>query len=111
MTVVAEALTALAQEPWCFAPAQIASLTDFQLIRVYLEPAAERAKRFRQDAPPPPNRPAVPPREAGPDHEPGTDEHRRQVIDVAFMGEMGMSRQKAERLYSQQYQAWRAAKG
>jgi hypothetical protein len=32
-------------EPWCFPPATIARLTDYQIHHVYVLPAAERARR------------------------------------------------------------------
>ncbi len=42
-------MIALAQEPWCFHPNQIARLTDWQIINVYLKPAAKRAEAMRRD--------------------------------------------------------------
>ena len=42
----------LAQEPWCFPPAIIAGLTDFQIEHVYVRPAVERAKRSDPNAMP-----------------------------------------------------------
>lgn len=44
-----EALTALAQEPWCFHPDQIARLTDWQVVNLYLKPAAKRADAMRRE--------------------------------------------------------------
>lgn len=35
----------MCQEPWCFHPDQIATLTDFQIEWLYLRPAAERSGR------------------------------------------------------------------
>lgn len=103
---------ALAQEPWGFHPDQIASLTDWQIVELYLRPAARRAEEFKKDLPAPPGapraegpRPAAPPAAApgdGPEGEPGGELHRRQVVGQAFMGVMGMSREQAEALYEQQ---------
>lgn len=44
---------ALAQEPWCFTPDQIARLTDYQIMRLYLVPAAERGRQPGEPVPPP----------------------------------------------------------
>ena len=119
MTLVAEMLTALCQEPWCFGPETIAGLTDHQILHHYLLPAAERAKRMaeesRQGLPTaPPAAGGTPARRAsssGPDGEPGSPVHRRQVVEQAFMGTMGMSREAAERLYDRQLQQWRDEQG
>ena len=108
--------TALLQEPWCFHEAQVAALTDWQIVHRYLEPAAERADRLRDEMPgaggPPgaarPARPARPGKATAPDHEPGTPEHRRQLVEAAFVGTMGMKREAAERYYDGQLAAWRA---
>lgn len=111
-------MTALAQEPWCFDTEQIARLTDYQLVHVYILPAVRRAEEYRKDSPatgggyqPPPrfDRDAKPgdPGYRGPDYEPGTPGHRRQIVEMAFMGVMGMKREAAERLYEKQLQQWR----
>jgi hypothetical protein len=44
-----EAMTALAQEPWCFHPDQIARLTDWQIMNVYLRPAVKRSEQMRKE--------------------------------------------------------------
>lgn len=112
--MILEAYVALAQEPWCFHPEQIAKLTDWQIAKLYLEPAWERAEKLREDVPPPPagGRPNLPPRRGGraaaPDYEPGTPEHREQLVTAAFMGVMGMKREQAERYYDRQLAAWQA---
>jgi hypothetical protein len=46
----------LLQEPWCFAPDQVARLTAWQVEHLYLRPAAERAKQMKR-----PPLPADPP--------------------------------------------------
>lgn len=88
----------------------------------YLMPAAERAERVRDEAKMPAGLPAggatgpasLPsPRSArkastAPDYEPGTPGHRRQIIEQAFMGVMGLKRDAAERLYEKQLADWRA---
>lgn len=43
------ALKALAQEPWCYLPHQIACLTDWQVLELYLKPAAKRAEEMRRE--------------------------------------------------------------
>ena len=111
--MIAERLVALAQEPWCFHPDRIATLTDHQIDHVYVGPAAERSEEMRKDLPDAagPNRAPSgyrPPRAAdcGPDYEPGTPGHRRQIVEQAFIGVMGMKRDAAERLYEKQLQQW-----
>ncbi len=42
-------MIALAQEPWCYHPDQIARLTDWQIVNVYLKPAASRAAEMRKE--------------------------------------------------------------
>jgi len=41
----------LALEPWGFGPDQLARLTDFQVVELYLKPAAERAEQLRRETP------------------------------------------------------------
>lgn len=36
-------------EPWCFDPEQIARLTDWQVMHLYLKPAMERTEQMRKD--------------------------------------------------------------
>lgn len=48
---------------------------------------------------------------SGPDHPPGTPGHRKQVVEQAFMGVMGMKRDRAEALYDRQLAEWRAQQG
>ncbi len=43
-----EMLTALAQEPWCFHPSQIAELTDWQVMELYIKPAVKRADELKK---------------------------------------------------------------
>lgn len=101
---------ALVQEPWCFHPAQVAELTDWQIVELYLKPASERADEFQRNHPTPgpapaggksrPTRPAK--GSSAPDYEPGTPGHRRQLVEMAFMGVMGMKRDAAEAEYDRQ---------
>lgn len=48
----------MAQEPWGFSPDQLAKLTDFQVLELYLKPAAERADSLKRE--PAPRRNDVP---------------------------------------------------
>jgi len=41
----------LAQEPWGFSPDVLARLTDFQVLELYLKPAAERADQLKRESP------------------------------------------------------------
>lgn len=41
----------MAQEPWGFSPDQLAKLTDFQVLELYLKPAAERADQLKREQP------------------------------------------------------------
>jgi len=111
-------LTALCQEPWCFPPSVVAELTDHQILHHYLLPAAERARRMAEEsrqglptAPPAAGSPQARANRSGPDGEPGSPVHRRQIVEMAFMGTMGMSREAAERLYDKQLQQWRDEQG
>lgn len=113
----------LCQEPWCFHPDQIARLTDWQIVHLYFEPAIERSKqmeaeRSRATGSTVPADPqaigkrkiygASEPGQSGPDYEPGTPGHRKQIIESAFMGVMGLKREQAERLYEKQLAQWHA---
>jgi len=108
----------LCQEPWCFTPAQVGRLTDWQVEHLYAKPAAERAERMQQDFPQPGGTPATPAagtrpaREAsaGPPGEPGSPEHRAACV-AAFVQFQGLKRERAERQYERQLAAWLAEKG
>jgi hypothetical protein len=39
----------MAGEPWCMKPWDIARLTDFQILHLYIMPAAERAEAMRRE--------------------------------------------------------------
>lgn len=107
-----ERLALLTGEPWCFDSDQIARLTDWQILNLYLLPAVKRAEEFRRDHGSPDSAPVsastgttpYPARQAaeGPPGEPGSPEHRKAIIEQAFMPYMGLSREKAERLYDKQ---------
>ena len=96
----------LAQEPWCYDPARIGRLTDWQIERLYAGPAAERAKEATGG---PPKSPGAR-RDAAAAAEPGTTEHRAQIVG-ALMGTFGMSRARAETQYEKQLQQWRDSQG
>jgi hypothetical protein len=54
----------MAQEPWCYHPEQIATLTDWQVMYLYLKPASDRAEEMRKqmekDRPKTPGMPSEP---------------------------------------------------
>jgi hypothetical protein len=88
----------VAQEPWCYHPEQIASLTDWQLEFLYHQPAVERQKQLAKNLPESEGsgescNPADPPPSDSP-------EFREWVI--AQFQAMGMSRKTAETQYEQQ---------
>lgn len=91
----------LAQEPWCFHPEQIASLTDWQIEHLYARPAVERAKHY-EEASGGAQRGERPVEHAQPTDtpEPGSPGFRDWVI-VQFM-KMGMTRSAAEAQYERQ---------
>lgn len=108
--MIQDSYTALTQEPWCFTVEQIARLTDWQIVELYLKPANERSERMRADMPATPGKTvnAVGSRrEPSPDSEPGTEAHRRQIV-AGMMGTMGMPRQRAEAEYDRQLAEWQA---
>lgn len=109
---------ALCQEPWCFTPAEIARLTDWQILELYLKPASERAREFEEkmrrdhpnlgDRPPPTAGPTPTPPSGGgrrgdngPPGEPGSEEHRSACVN-ASVAVMGMPRAAAEAMYERQ---------
>ena len=47
--MIQQALEMLAQEPWCFHPNQIATLTDWQIEELYARPAIERNKKWDEE--------------------------------------------------------------
>lgn len=95
----------LAQEPWCFCPAVIAEMTDWQIEYLYARPAAERAEKLRREvkgegATPPSSPNSIP-------HEPGSKDHKAVVVSAMMNGPLGMSRAKAEAAYEAQLAAYR----
>jgi hypothetical protein len=116
----------LAQEPWCFHPEQIASLTDWQIENLYAKPALERSKKWQEEREQIPSgerlrseangdgvhvgtfpdgtkRYRVPnsePDQSGPPSDPNSPEMREWVIRQ-FMT-MGMKRATAEKRYDEQ---------
>jgi len=86
-------------EPWCFTPAEIAPLTDYQIDEVYLKPAVRRAEameRERKGLPPPPT-----PGEKAPDAPPP-----RGAVVAFAMSTFGKTREQAEAMYDAQLAAW-----
>jgi hypothetical protein len=47
--MIAMQLQMMCQEPWCFTPAQVAELTDWQIEHLYYRPAIERAQKLESD--------------------------------------------------------------
>lgn len=89
-------------EPWCFPPAVIADLTDFQIHNVYVMPAVQRARKESakmqpqaQHAPPD----AAPARHVGP-----TVKELGETTDevVAFYVSMGLGVETARRMAAEQ---------
>jgi hypothetical protein len=92
----------LTQEPWCFHPEQIATLTDWQIEHLYAKPAIERAKQIESQRK---GKPAMRRDENAATAtvqplEPGSPEFRGWVI-AQFMT-MGMNRADAEKQYEEQ---------
>ncbi len=92
----------LAQQPWCFHPEQIATLTDWQIERLYARAALQRAERWeaehavREPSESPSNQ----------NHHPGsppepTSPHFREWVLSQFQA-MGLSRNEAESRYAEQ---------
>jgi hypothetical protein len=50
--MIRQAIEMMAQEPWCFHPEQIATLTDWQLEYLYRQPAEERTRQMKKEQPP-----------------------------------------------------------
>ena len=111
----------LAGEPFCFHTDQIARLTDWQIVELYIRPAVEKMKEFQEKHPATPGKPlgsrrpptvtmGDPGGYRGPDYEPGTPEHRKQLVEMAFMGVQGLSRERAEAQYDRQLAKWHAEK-
>lgn len=97
----------LCQEPWCFTPDQIGRLTDWQIMELYGKPAAKRAERL--------GAPTAPKalggrRENAPDAEPGTPEHRAQIV-AGMVQAMGWKPERAAAEYDRQLALWKAQKG
>jgi hypothetical protein len=95
----------LCQEPWCFTPEQIGRLTDWQILELYAKPASERAERMSSPTGP---KPLGTRRE--PDAEPGTPEHRAQVVG-GMVRTMGWKPERAAAEYDRQLALWKAQKG
>jgi hypothetical protein len=112
--VISDCLTALCQEPWCFSIDQIASMTDWQIVTLYLDPAIERSKKLQSDHKTPASEPKSvgkrPERsrdeDTGPPGEPGSPEHRNAIVG-AFMSVQGLKRDKAIEQYDKQLAQWR----
>lgn len=90
----------LAQEPWCFHPEQIASLTDWQIEHLYVRPAVERVQRLEAERRGGQAAAASIPATSDSSPDPSQPEFRGWVV-AQFMA-MGMSRAEAERRYEEQ---------
>jgi hypothetical protein len=44
---------------------------------------------------------------SGPDYEPGSKGHRKQIVELAYMAIQGLPREAAERLYDKQLTQWK----
>lgn len=86
----------LAQEPWCFHPEQIATLTDWQIEHLYARPAVERANEAKRRAEGRGESPHH--REAHP--APGTPQFKSWVVNQFLKS--GMSLDQAIKKYDQQ---------
>ena len=102
------ALTALAQEPWCYTPEQIARLTDWQVLNVYLKPAIERAEEMRKQMPPPPTMPNGhsltsfdAPGTSGMPSEPSVTMFDRETA-IGLMTDLGLSPEQAAAAYDRE---------
>lgn len=91
-------------EPWCFHPAQIADLTDFQIHHVYVLPAVKRARKESEKMNP--HAPtAIAGTSAKPAHHVGpTVEELGETPDevVELYVSMGLSRETAKRMAAEQ---------
>lgn len=99
-------LAALMQEPWCFHPDQVATLTDDQILHRYLQPAIERSKAAAPGAIPPGRAPDAGV-SSGPPGEPGSAAHRAACIS-AYMNVQGLSRDRAVQQYERQLAQYEA---
>jgi hypothetical protein len=89
----------MAGEPWCFSPAEVAPLTDYQIDEVYLKPAVKRAEAMERE------RQGLPPRPTPGADVPDAPPPRGQVVAFA-MSTFGKTRAQAEAEYDAQLAAW-----
>lgn len=105
--MIRDAYVMLSQEPWCFTPEQIASLTDWQIENLYAIPAAERSEELRKSMPESKTSASVSESDIG---EPGSPSHRNWVISAFVNGPLKMSPEQAQVKYSAQMAQWRASR-
>ena len=105
--MIRDAYAMLCQEPWCMTPRDIGRLTDWQIEHLYARPAAERAEKFRKDAPGGGgvNSPAAPRNDIP--HEPGSADHRAVIVSAMVNGPFKMTRESAEAAYERQLAEYR----
>lgn len=99
------------QEPWCFHPDQVATLTDDQIVNRYLKPAIERSERAGvsgggESVGP---RRSAPAASTGPPGEPGSPEHRNACIN-AYVQVQGLKHERAVAQYEKQLAQYHAEK-
>jgi hypothetical protein len=104
--VIRKSYEMLCQEPWCFPPAVVGKLTDWQIEHLYALPAARRAEEMRKDVPGGGGLPHPPP-DPGPEPEPGSPEHRRRVVSALVNGPLAVSPERAAAIYESQLAAYR----
>ncbi len=108
----------LAQEPWCFHPEEMASLTDAQIENFYLQPAMERHERMeaeregRLPIPPIPGVPDMPdiPNNAN-DTPPDLESPDLKEYVIKQYVKMGMSRDSAIKKYETELRDWQCNQG
>lgn len=92
----------MAGEPFLFTPAEIARLTDWQIDRVYLEPAVRRAEAMERE------RKGLPPAGGA---QPLAAPPNREVMVRSAMSMFGRSRADAEADYDRQLAEWEKQRG
>jgi len=113
--VIRDAYVMLAQEPWCYTPAEIGRLTDWQIENLYVRPAAKRAEEFRRDLPT--SQGLRPPRstsgkvEVADLGDPGSPAHRNWHLQAYVNGPLRIPPDKAVALYEKQLAQWRREQG
>jgi hypothetical protein len=92
----------MAGEPWCFSPAEVAPLTDYQIDEVYLKPAVKRAEAMERE------RKGLPP---AAEPKPLAEPPPREAMIRFAMSALGKTRAQAEADYDAQLAEWGKQKG